>query len=79
MDTAAKITLLFDTFSEQSQNLYNSFRLADRKFQAVVIEDDGFLPEGMLSVHGGLAGYDDIKRTEDKRPLHFNQIAVPKY
>lgn len=42
MDTAAKITLLFDTFSEQSQNLYNSFRLADRKFQAVVIEDDGF-------------------------------------
>lgn len=79
MDTAAKITLLFDTFSEQSQNLYNSFRLADRKFQAVVIEDDGFLPEGILSVYGGLAGYDDIKRTEDKRPLYFNQIAVPKY
>ena len=67
MDTAAKITLLFDTFSEQSQNLYNSFRLADRKFQAVVIEDDGFLPEGILSVYGGLVGYDDIKRTEDKR------------
>ena len=39
--------LLFDTYGQDSQDLHTSFQLAGFTGPAVVIEDDGFLPEGM--------------------------------
>ena len=56
MDKTAGITLLFDTFSGESQNLYESFCNAGADFNGVVIEDDGFLPEDILSVYGFFLG-----------------------
>lgn len=55
MDKAVKtgkITLLFDTFSDESRNLYESFENAGFNFTAAVIEDDGFLPDGVTSIYG---------------------------
>lgn len=55
MDKAAKInnsiTLLFDTFSNESRNLFESFQNAGYDFTAAVIDDDGFLPDGVISAY----------------------------
>ena len=44
------IVLLFDRYSMESQNLHKSFKLANRPHIAVVIEDDGFLDDNVISV-----------------------------
>lgn len=48
--------LLFDNYGTDSQNLHTSFRLAGFPYPAVVIEDNGFLPEGVMSVYGFFLG-----------------------
>ena len=50
MDQSSAITLLFDFFSMESRNLYESFKNAGVSFTAAVIEDDGFLPDDVVSV-----------------------------
>ena len=50
MDQSSTITLLFDFFSMESRNLYESFKNAGVSFTAAVIEDDGFLPDDVVSV-----------------------------
>ena len=52
MDPSSKIVLLFDYFSMESRNLYESFTNVGIPFTAAVVEDDGFLPEGVNSVYG---------------------------
>ncbi len=71
--------LLFDDFGTDSQDLYASFQLAGYHCPAVVINDDGFLPEDVMSVYGFFLR--DFKEVlgENARPKYFNQIAVPEY
>lgn len=71
--------LLFDNYSTDSQNLHTSFRLAGFPYPAVVIEDNGFLPEGVLSVYGFFLG--DFKEAlgEGAHPKFFNQVPVPDF
>ena len=71
--------LLFDNYGTDSQNLHTSFRLAGFPYPAVVIEDNGFLPEGVMSVYGFFLG--DFREVlgEGARPKFFNQVAVPDY
>lgn len=77
MDQTSKITLLFDQFSQESRNLYESFQNAGADFTAAVIEDDGFLPEGVASVYGFFCEEpSDVPRGT---PKYFNQIPVPEY
>ena len=59
MDQAVKpcdIVLLFDNYFQDSQNLHASFRQAGYECPAVVIEDDGFLPEDVISIYGFFLG-----------------------
>ena len=78
MDRTSKITLLFDTFSAESRNLYESFKNAGIDFTAAVIDDDGFLPESVLSAYGFFLGYES--RVEKPcKPRYFNQIDIPEY
>lgn len=77
MDQAAEITLLFDDFSTESRNLYESFHNAGISVAAAVVEDDGFLPEGVHSVYGYFC--EDEKREKAAHPKYFNQIQVPEY
>ena len=51
-----QIVLLLDDYSSDSQKLHQSFRLAGYEYPAAVIEDDGFLPEGVMSVYGFFLG-----------------------
>ncbi len=78
MDRTSKITLLFDTFSTESRNLYESFRNAGIDFIAAVIDDDGFLPESVLSAYGFFLEYES-KVEKPCKPRYFNQIDIPEY
>ena len=76
---AVGITLLFDTFSLESKNLLESFKNAGAAFHAAVIEDDGFLPDDVMSVYGFFLG--DYRKADSLpgKPLYFNQIQIPDY
>ena len=50
-NTIEDITLLLDTYSIESQNLHNSFIVSDIPCNVVVINDDGFLPDGVDSLY----------------------------
>ena len=72
------IVLLFDYFNTGSQDLYASFVNAGYKVHAVVINDDGFLPEGVENVFEHFLG--DFPAVDGKgKPCYFNQIQVPKF
>lgn len=74
-----EIVLLFDYYSTESKDLHKSFQLAGKDYPAVVIEEDGFLPEGVTSVYGFFLG--DFKNAKNipGKPRYFNQITVPDY
>ena len=73
------IILLFDNYGTDSQSLHTSFRLAGFQFPAAVIEDNGFLPEDVISVYGFFLGnYKEVLGSE-ARPKYFNQIKIPAY
>lgn len=71
--------LLFDYYGTDSQDLYSSFRSAGFWYPAMVIEDNGFLPEDILSAYGFFLG--DFKEVLGERAhaKFFNQITVPEY
>lgn len=74
-----EVVLLFDNYSNESKNLHTSFRLAGDKSPVVVIEDNGFLPEGVISVYEYFLGGFEGKTGIPGKPLYFNQITVPDY
>ena len=73
------VVLFFDTYSTDSQNLHTSFKMAGKDYPVVVIDDDGFLPEGVTSIYGYFLG--DFPKGENipGKPRYFNQIKVPEY
>lgn len=71
--------LLLDNFSIDSQDLYQSFRRAENKIPAAVINDEGFLPEDIISVYGFFLGDFKGVQGEAAGPRYFNEIIVPDY
>ena len=73
------IVFLFDIYGEDSRKLHTSFKLAGKNFPAVVIDDDGFLPNDVTSVYGYFLG--DFPKGEKipGKPRYFNQVTVPDY
>lgn len=71
--------LLFDNYGQDSQSLHTSFRLAGYDCPVVVIEDDGFLPDAVMSVYGSFLGDFETVYGSDARPKYFNEITVPDY
>lgn len=74
-----EVILLFDYFNRGSLDLFDSFKNTDIPFKAVVINDEGFLPDGIINVFEYFLG--DFKSSDkcQGRPLYFNQIVVPDY
>lgn len=73
------MTLLLDNYGEESGMLHQSFRSVGFTGPVIVIEDDGFFPEDVISVYQYFCG--DFKKN-DKVPgkaRYFNQINVPDY
>ena len=71
--------LLMDTYNEGSRSLHVSLKEAGYDCPAVVIEDDGFLPDGVMSVYGFFLGDFKAVLGEKARPKYFNEIRVPDY
>lgn len=74
-----EVVLLLDNYGIESENLHTSFKLAGKDYPVAVIEEDGFLPEDVISVFGYFLG--DFKNAENipGKPRYFNQITVPEY
>ncbi len=68
------VILLFDNYSTESQNLHTSFKQAGKDYPAVVIEDDGFLSDDVVSVFNYF-----LKNHSLGKPRYFNQIEIPDY
>lgn len=77
--TSNEVVLLFDSYSIESQDLHHSFKQAGYNCPAVVIEEDGFLPDGVLSVYGYFLGAFEPGKKVPGKPRYFNQITVPEY
>lgn len=73
------VVLLFETYHDDSRSLHDSFKQAGCFYPAVVIDEDGFLPEDVQSVFGYFLG--DFRNAPGSfgRPRYFNQIPIPDY
>lgn len=71
--------LLFDNYEQGSQSLHTSLKRAGYDCPVVVIEDDGFLPEDVISVYGFFLGDFKTVLGEKAEPKYFNEIMVPDY
>lgn len=69
--------LLLDNYGEESSMLRQSFRKAGFKGPVIVIEDDGFFPEDVISVYQFFCG--DFRTGNPGKARFFNQIDVPDY
>lgn len=72
-----EVALLFDNYSQDSRNLRISFQRSGYDCPALVIEDDGFLPEDVISVYGFFLGDFRQKPGIPGKPRYFNQVKVP--
>lgn len=71
--------LLLDNYGEDSEMLHRSFRGSGFTGPVVVIEDDGFFPEDVISVYQYFSGdFRKSGRTPGKA-RYFNQIQIPDY
>lgn len=73
------VMLLLDNFGQESRKLYESFRGIGVDCPVAVIEDDGFLPEGVISVYGFFLGDFEHMPGGLGRSRYFNEIKVPPY
>ncbi len=73
------IILLLDFYGEDSRKLHDSFKLAGKNYPVFVIDDDGYLPEGVTSVFGYFLGEFKAGENIPGKPRYFNQITVPEY
>ena len=71
--------LLLDNYGEESELLYLSFRKAGFAGPVIVIEDNGFLPEDVISVYQYFCGDFRNSTKVPGRARYFNQINVPDY
>ena len=82
METYCGLTdtvLLLDHYGEDSKLLHQSFRSAGFTGPVIVIEDDGFFPEDVISVYQYFCG--DLRKSSEApgKARYFNQINVPDY
>lgn len=71
--------LLFDSYSADSRRLYDSFRLAGCECSVVVLENNDFLPEEVMSAYDLFLGYYGERGRQLGKPRFFNEVAVPEH
>ena len=71
--------LLFDSYSPASRRLHESFLRAGCPCSVVILEEDSFLPEGVMSVYDLFLGYFQEEGRSLGKPRFFNEIPVPDH
>lgn len=74
-----QVILLFDRYDSGSKDLHHSFRAIHCHFPALVIEDNGFLPDGVQSIYGSYLGDYRNSCAGLGRPRYFNEVEIPDY
>lgn len=71
--------LLLDNYGEDSEMLHQSFRSSGFTGPVIVIGDDGFFPEDVISVYQYFCG--DFRKSSKVpgKARYFNQIDIPDY
>lgn len=67
---------LFEDFSLESAALYQSLKLAGNETPTIVMEDDGFLPDDIITPYQYFAKY---QPTPQDKPKYFNAVPIPKF
>lgn len=79
-DSFDGIVLLLDDYSAESKKLHTSFKLSEIEVTTLVINDDGFIPDDVISVYNVLLGdFSEHNSDIPGKPRYFNQIDVPKF
>jgi accessory Sec system glycosyltransferase GtfB len=73
------VILLFDTYSRESRMLHESFKMAGCGYPAVVLGEDTFLPDDVMSVYSLFLDGQGGEGAGRTRPLYFNEVRVPDY
>lgn len=71
--------LLLDNYGEDSEMLHQSFRRSGFTGPVIVIEDDGFFPEDVISVYQYFCGNFRKSGKAPGKARYFNQINIPDY
>ncbi|MEX5938136.1 accessory Sec system glycosylation chaperone GtfB [Mammaliicoccus sciuri] len=66
---------LFESFDAKTKVLYKTFENTDINNQSIVIEEDGFLPSGILTPYQFFAEY----KNGSSGPLYFNKVPIPRF
>lgn len=79
-DSFDGIVLLLDDYSDESKKLHKSFKLSGIESTVIVINDDGFVPDDVISVYNVLLGDFGMPASDiPGKPRYFNQIDVPEF
>lgn len=71
--------LLVDSYSDDSRRLHESLKQAGISCPVYTLEEDGFLPEGVMSAYGYFLGDYSKKEGGNHRPRYFNEIEAPEF
>ena len=67
---------LFERFDLNARTLYDTLRLSKQATTTLVIEDDGFLPEDIVTPYRFFA---DMEIGPHAKPLYFNEVPIPRF
>lgn len=67
---------LFERFDLNARTLYDTLRLSDHYATTIVMEDDGFLPEHVVTPYQFFSNY---RVPKDAKPRYFNEVDVPRF
>ena len=73
-----KIILLFDRYTVESRCLHESVKQLKADCLAIVIEEDDFLPEDVLSVYDLILGNYNNGVINTGKPRYYNEIPIPE-
>lgn len=67
---------LFERFDLNARTLYDTLRLSKQATTTLVIEDDGFLPEDIVTPYRFFA---NMEIAPHAKPLYFNEVPIPRF
>lgn len=71
--------LLFEQYTSASRQLHETFLQTGCECSAVVLEEDHFLPNGVMSVYDMFLGYFEEEGRTLGKPRFFNEIPIPDH
>ena len=71
-----KVILFFEKYSEKGRKLHESFKVAGCEYPVLVVEEDGFLPDGVESIYGFYLDDSKFQPGVKAKPKHKEDISL---